>query len=110
MEWIAYCKGQLDALPEKPDDIPANPRGVYLKDGWIGTNDWLGTERVWQPFEDARAFVHDLELNSVTEWKAYIREHLRNKTPRPDDIPANPDTIYNGQGWAGWPDWFGKQE
>ena len=40
-EWRTYCKSG-----HKPDDIPANPRGVYKDSGWISMRDWLGTEIV----------------------------------------------------------------
>jgi hypothetical protein len=29
-----------------PADVPANPRGVYLNNGWSSWGDWLGTEKV----------------------------------------------------------------
>jgi hypothetical protein len=43
VEWVRYAKGDFPDKGIKPDDIPANPRDVYLKKGWQGMGDWLGT-------------------------------------------------------------------
>jgi exonuclease I len=42
-EWQAYCKGKIVGKPPKPDNVPANPRRVYSKSGWVDLSDWLGT-------------------------------------------------------------------
>ena len=28
-------------------------------------------------------------------------------TPKPEDIPANPNKVYKDSGWKSWGDWFG---
>jgi hypothetical protein len=49
---------------------------VYKKE-WKGCGDWLGTGTVayankeYKSFEDARAFVHKLQLKSSEEWIEY---------------------------------------
>ena len=100
-EWGSYCKsGKL------PNDIPKAPAGVYAETGWAGMGDWLGTDRRrgsnFLPFKQARAFARLLNLKSHAEWVAHTTlGKLPNGTPR------RPDRTYAGNGWAGWPDWFG---
>jgi superfamily II DNA or RNA helicase len=36
-EWRAYSKSD-----ERPADIPSDPALVYVDDGWIGSDDWIG--------------------------------------------------------------------
>ena len=102
-EWMNWTKTDV-----KPDDIPANPLSVYKDQGWESWGDWLGTSmiatqnRVYRPFEEARTFVHQLKLTSGKEWKDLAK--TRNK---PDDIPANPETVYKEKGWIGMGDWLG---
>jgi superfamily II DNA or RNA helicase len=100
-EWIAWTKSG-----NKPDDIPATPSNIYKEQGWKGIGDWLGTNtpaknRIFRSFEEARAFVHKLGLQSRSEWEAWI------KSNRPNDLPVNPDIFYKEQGWQGMPDWLG---
>jgi len=102
-EWFAYAK-----TLEKPDDIPANPKGIYEGDGWAGMGDWLGTGRIashlkeYLSFRKARAFLRSLNLKSETEWRAYTKS-----SKMPDDIPAGPSRTYAKDGWAGMGDWLG---
>ncbi len=96
-EWAVYRKSA-----ERPSDIPTTPDTVYADTGWVGWSDWLGIEREWRPFKDARAFVRALKLKNVKAWRAYAQSK---KKPR--DIPAIPDSSYAGAGWAGYDDWLG---
>ena len=88
-EWSKYCKSG-----KRPVFIPSVPSRQY-KEQWKGWGDWLGTgyvanqKRVYRSFEDARIFVHQLALKSRYEWSEYCKS--KNK---PDDIPAQPRTIY----------------
>jgi superfamily II DNA or RNA helicase len=102
-EWHDYLKSG-----KKPNDIPANPRGVYAKHGWTSMGDWLGSgriadqARVYWPFEKARAFVHRLGLKSQGEWHQYCKSGKK-----PDDIPAVAPRTYLNAGWTTWGDWLG---
>jgi superfamily II DNA or RNA helicase len=100
-EWKAYCKSG-----KKPADIPANPRGVYLNDGWAGLGDWLGNGKVapgqYRSFKKARAFARSLGLKFQTEWVDYCKSGKR-----PGDIPSNPGKAYAESGWVGYSDWLG---
>jgi hypothetical protein len=99
--WREYCKTR-----DKPQDIPANPHHVY-KNEWKDMGDWLGTEvvsnkkRTCLPFEEAKAFVHNLGLGSQAEWFKY-----RKSGKKPDDIPTNPHRTYK-KDFKGYGDWLG---
>ena len=56
----------------------------------------------YQSFKKARAFVRDLGLRSVREWRKFSKSSIR-----PKDIPVAPHYVYANDGWAGWGDWFG---
>jgi superfamily II DNA or RNA helicase len=44
-DWHAFVTGQLVGLPHKPHDVPARPDHAYRGTGWLGVQDWLGTDR-----------------------------------------------------------------
>jgi len=100
--WLDYSKSD-----KKPDDIPANPEGVYKKD-WKGLGDWLGSgtvatfQREYRSFEEARQFVHNLGLNGANAWRKFTKSKNM-----PDDIPAGPNRTYKDKGWKSWGDWLG---
>jgi hypothetical protein len=89
-EWREYCKSG-----NKPDDIPSNPAKKYANDGWNGMGDWLGTGsiaarlREYRPFEEAKAFVHTLNLKNSDEWDKYCKTYAK-------------------KGWKGIGDWLDK--
>ena len=60
-----------------------------------------------RPFEEARAFVHSLELKGVDEWYKFCRGQLPEKGLRQVDIPSKPERTYSGKGWIGYGDWLG---
>jgi superfamily II DNA or RNA helicase len=99
--WKEYCQAG-----QKPADIPYEPSKTYLRSGWYGYGDWLGTgaiafrDRQIQPFKKARAFARNLKLKSSTEWWEYCQSGKR-----PKDIPANPNITYDD--WSGYGDWLG---
>src|SRR5437867_205323 len=52
----------------------------------IETKLWDRVRRAnWRRFEEARAFVHSLGLESEFEWRAYCKSGKK-----PEDIPASP--------------------
>jgi superfamily II DNA or RNA helicase len=65
------------------------------------------TNRQFLPFEEARAFVHKLELQGTSQWHSYCQGAMTNKFPKPENIPSNPHRTYKNSGWAGIGDWLG---
>jgi len=100
--WVEYCR-----TGNRPDDIPSNPNQVYMKQ-FSGYGDWLGTgipspgSITWKSFEEARKFVHALELKSSNEWVNY-----RKSGKMPKDMPSAPWRVYKNKGWIGFGDWLG---
>jgi hypothetical protein len=98
-EWVEYCKSG-----NKPVDIPYSPYRVYNND-WKGWGDWLGNvtprEIEFRPFDEAKEFVHSLELKSREEWDEYCKSGNK-----PVDIPAYPNQRYKKE-WKGFGDWLG---
>jgi hypothetical protein len=112
-EWHAFAKGLITDKPKRPTNIPTNPHRAYKDEGWNGYGDWLGTgnihnkDREFRSFSKARTFVRKLKLRSETEWRKYRNGQLDGFSPRPDDIPSNPNRTYQNEGWKGMPDFIG---
>ena len=112
-DWIKYARGQLAGYETMPEDIPRNPNQAYATDGFKWS-DWLGVELPhrapqksrFRDFISARAFVHELGLQSSTEWARYLKGEFPTKEVRPTDIPRHPANAY-GELWNGWGDWLG---
>ena len=69
----------------------------------IETKVWKRVARVnWRPFKEARAFVHGLGFQSISEWQKYSKSG-----EKPVDLPVNPDQVYRNNGWKGYGDWLG---
>ena len=94
---------------KRPNDIPSNPNQIYAMDGWAGYSDWLGAQvapghlRQHRQFEEARAFVRGLGLQSRSEGRAYSES-----SKKPADIPADPQGKYANNGWVVMGDWLGN--
>jgi len=56
----------------------------------------------WKSFEDAKKFVHTLNLKNSKEWDAFCHSDKK-----PDDIPISPRNAYKNMGWIGVGDWLG---
>jgi len=102
-DWKKYQKSG-----QQPLNIPSNPDIIYKDTGWLGVGDWLGTGNIktsdidYPSYEEAKAFIHELKLNSVKEWKVYCRSGNK-----PKNIPSGPEKVYANQGWKGIGDWLG---
>jgi len=89
-EWKEFCKSN-----KKPSYITSNPARVYKNRGWINMEDWLGVS--WKTFDEAKKFVHSLNLKSQREWRLY-------KEKLPVNIPSNPHTVY--EEFVDYNDWL----
>ena len=85
-EWSDWLKTDL-----RPNNIPSDPYKIYKKSGWQGLGDWLGTgsvanqNRTFLSFEEARDFVHRLNLKNEKEWRKWVKSESR-----VENIPTNP--------------------
>lgn len=111
-QWQEYCAGKCRHLPALPDDIPRSPHSVYRGAGWTEFGDWLGTGNVsnwgrqYRDFSSARAFVRQLKLTGLKQWRQYVEGEFGDLPPMPADIPASPANGYKDE-WLGWGDWLG---
>ena len=90
----------MEGMAPKPEDIPANPYQTYKDQGWQGFGDWLGTGAIanfnkkYRSFEEARKFVHTLQLKNQKEWSQYCKGEM---DPKPEDkIATNLEDIPEG--------------
>ena len=83
----------------------SHKKALYSIPGWeefvseykkANTSDFL-------PFEEAREFARNLNLNGQAAWKKWSKSGKR-----PDDIPSHPDDVYIDSGWISWANWLGK--
>jgi hypothetical protein len=112
-DWMDFYRGKYPEKGTLPADIPTNPNVIYSLNGWAGWGDWLGTgtiataQRRYLPCRTARAFVRNLRLKSGAEWLVFCKGDSVGKGKLPADIPASPQMVYAGKGWAGMGDWLG---
>ncbi|MDC1188806.1 hypothetical protein N8089_03335, partial [Flavobacteriales bacterium] len=110
--WHKYISGKSPNLPKRPNNIPANPSGVYKDKGWIGIGDWIGSEAFpyahleYRKFSEARKFVRTLGLTSSVEWVSYCKGEYDHLAEKPIDIPANVVRKYEEKGWKGFKDFL----
>jgi superfamily II DNA or RNA helicase len=102
-QWREYFK------KNKPKNLPAAPNIVYKNSGWEGFGDFFGTKvtahykKQYLNFKEARKFVRQLKLNSVSEWRDYCKSGNK-----PADISASPHNSYKENGWISYGDWLGN--
>jgi superfamily II DNA or RNA helicase len=112
-DWINYCKGKLQNIPPKPEDIPAKPDSAYKDSGWVNLGEWLGTGiiaprlRTYIGFKKARAVARKLGIKTQLEWRAFAAGRLPHLGTLPKAIPACPWQTYRDDGWVGMGDWLG---
>ena len=114
-EWKKWCNWDTNDFGLKPPEIPASPHIYYKNSGWIGYNDWLGTEnnrksRSYRPYEDARKFAKELGLTSSEYWLRYCKGEFPHLPEKPHDIPTNVARKYRDIGWNGMNDFLNAKE
>ena len=93
---------------KKPNNVPANPNGVYKNKGWNGWGDFLGTGNIasinkqFCSFDDAKKFAISLNFKTGKTWMEFCKS---GKNPK--NIPRNPNAVYKNKGWNGWGDFLG---
>jgi hypothetical protein len=99
-QWKDYCKSG-----NKPDNIPSNLNHIYKNEGWISWGDFLNNKNKkggWLSYQEAKEFVHKLNLKNAREWKLYVKS-----INKPDNIPNNPRGVYENKGWTSMGDFLG---
>lgn len=114
-EWKKWCNWDPNEFGLKPPEIPASPHIYYKDSGWVGYNDWLGTEnpklnKKYKSFEEARAFARALGLTSSEYWLKYCKGDISHLPPKPEDIPTNVARKYRDLGWNGMNDFLNAKE
>jgi superfamily II DNA or RNA helicase len=93
----------------KPDNLSTNPDAYYKDNGWISWGDFLGNGKIasqfmslnYLPFDEARTFVHTLNLTTEDEWRNYCKSNKYNI-----NIPKYPESAYKNKGWVGYKDFL----
>jgi len=62
-----------------------------------------GRTPYFRPYEEARAYIHSLNLPSSSAFYIWCVTNAR-----PKDIPGNPHVTYKGIGWTTWKDFIGR--
>ena len=94
---------------KRPKNFPSTPYTVY-KDKWISWGDFLGTGNIsnnkkkWMSFQDAKDFIQQQGIVSVSEFIVWSRSGQR-----PKNFPSNPQRTYS-QEWKNWGDFLGAKE
>jgi hypothetical protein len=60
----------------------------------------------WRPFEEARNYARSLNLNSIEDWRGFIRGEFPELGKKPSDIPVLPAKVYPKHCWQGYDDWL----
>ncbi|MCI0501774.1 MAG: hypothetical protein L0Y61_08545, partial [Epsilonproteobacteria bacterium] len=102
-EWYHFTKSK-----DFPTNIPHNPHEIYIKDGWINMDDWLGINidtAQYLEIEEAKKIVHRLHLHSRDDWYSFTKV---NKLPK--NIPEKPHLVYKNKDWIDYQDWVGYDD
>jgi superfamily II DNA or RNA helicase len=88
---------------ERPSNFPGNPKHNYLNKGWVSWEHFFDIEKSeFLVFDEAKKIIHSLNLKNRDEWREYCKSDKK-----PNNIPANPDTVYKKDGWINMGDWLG---
>ena len=86
--------------------LPMKPYNSYAPDGFISMDDFLGIEnsrmKSWMEYVEAQKFVSKLGISSMAE---YHRKKRQGGIP--DNIPRNPNKVYENKGWQSSGHWLG---
>jgi superfamily II DNA or RNA helicase len=106
-QFINWRSGRTKHKIKCPIDMPMHPDRVYSV--FVSWPDFLGFIPVsWLPFDQAREFVCRQKLRSRLEYRDWATGRLsrRGLSPKPNNIPSNPDQIYSDK-WQGFNNFLG---
>jgi hypothetical protein len=92
-----------------PEGIVKEPQTFYKASGWVSWAEFLNSDKVsnskrndyFLPYNEARDYVHTLNLLGHKEWVEYCKSGKR-----PNFIPTMPYKHYKDNGWVDWFDWL----
>ena len=85
---------------QRPKNFPSSPHRTYSEE-WKGWNDFLGTEKSWMNFQEAKAFIQKRGFTSMRQFQKWsISEQ------RPENFPSAPNQTYKDE-WISWGDFLG---
>lgn len=67
-------------------------------------------EEQYLPFEEARKYVHSLNLKTKQEWRNFKKAVNKGNKQLPKNIPLEPHLVYIKSGWKNTEDWIGSVE
>jgi hypothetical protein len=80
----------------------SHKKALYSIPGW---EEFVSTEFYnFLPFEEAREFARNLNLNGKNEWEKYV---YKSSSFKSKNIPTHPRETYKDSGWVSWGDWLG---
>lgn len=92
---------------KRPKNIPALPNEIYKNNGWINWPYFFGTKNYL--YEEAKKFVHKLNLATPKEWSDYCQNKYSKLPKKPKNIPVQPTIAYINE-WVDWEDWLGNSK
>ena len=108
-EWRFFCK--TDKFPS--GKLPKAPQGFYKNQGWISWGDFLGTKsnsnqkRKYMSYTEAKEWVKNLALKSMSEYRDYCKGNYSHLPKKPINLPVAVGEIYKNNGWRGFQDFLG---
>lgn len=100
-----------------PRLIPVNPDQYYADSGWTDWNTFLGIsenkewEKTYLPYKEAALWVDiNLCIHRLTQstWIKYTNGEMPELPALPNNIPADPHTVYKNTGWISYYMWLGS--
>ena len=90
-EWIEWIKNNRD------ENLPVEPRGYYLNEGWVSWGEWLGTDTIsdnqihknFYSYEQAKEYLSSFSFKNEQEFYSWTKT-----SERPNFIPASPRNTY----------------
>jgi len=91
---------EFTKLVNNIDNMPSDPKRIYINDGWVNWGTFLGTGKYhtkkFIKYEECKDIIVKYKLSGYLEFKKWIK--LNNEY----NIPANPHIYYKDKGWVSW--------
>jgi hypothetical protein len=94
---------EYDDWPERAAyKLPATPDIFYTEaEGWNGWKTFLGTDKGFPSYEEAKAIVQQAGIKTRAEYTECPDRRAAN-------LPGDPQRRYKGNGWNGWGEFLGS--